>query len=308
MTKTAVGKITWKEEFKRNWKVYAILLIPASYFLVFKYLPMAGIVIAFQDYKATAGIFGSEWIGFMNFTELFSGGHFLTVLRNTSVMAFLNLTLGFFAPVALGIMILQLRNKRFSQVSQTVIYIPYFISAAVVCSLAREFLSDSGAVTRFLMLFGLEEKNWLANNGPSFWLINTFMGIWQGAGHGAIIYITAIHGISRDLYEAAGIDGAGRWKQLIYVTLPGLLPVIAMLFILQMGVVFIVGFDKVLLLYMPSTYEYSDVLMSYTYRMAFGSSNNFGLSAASGLLQSVIGTILIIVGNKIFLAQPLRNE
>jgi ABC-type polysaccharide transport system permease subunit len=262
-------------------------------------MPLGGILMAFENYKVSKGLFGSDWVGFDNFKELFTGEMFPLAMRNTVAMAVLNLTIGFIAPVILGLLIGQLRSHRFSRTVQTVSYMPYFVSAVVCCSLTREFLNDTGAITQLLSSFGLEKQNWLANNSPSFWLINTFLGVWQGAGYSAIIYIATIHGINRDLYEASAIDGAGRWKQLCCITIPGVLPIIVMMFTIQIGVVFVTGFDKVLLLYMPSTYEHSDVLMTYTYRMAFGSSNSFGLSTASGLLQSIIGTTLLIVGNKL---------
>lgn len=299
MTKSMLGKKTWQYDFKKNWILYAIFLIPFVFFLIFKYIPMAGILMSFQDYKVSKGLLGSTWVGLDNFKELFSGDQFPIALRNTCAMAVLNLTLGFIAPVVLGLLVGQLQSKKFSRVVQTVTYMPYFVSAVVCCSLAAEFLNDTGAITQFLSMFGLETKNWLANNGPSFWFINCFLGIWQGAGYGSIIYIATIAGINKDQYEAACIDGASRWQRLKNVTLPGVMPVIVMMFTMQVGLVFMTGFDKILLLYMPSTYEFSDCLSTYTYRMAFGSSNNFALSTASGLLQSIVGTILLITGNKL---------
>lgn len=296
---TYVDKKTWKEDFKKNKALYLIFLIPATYFIIFNYAPMVGILMAFQNYKVSKGIFGSEWVGLSNFIELFSGDQFPLALRNTSMMAILNLTLGFIAPIILGLLISQLRSKRRSRFVQTVTYMPYFVSAVVVASLAQEFLNDTGAVTMLLTKLGFEKQNWLANNSAVFWFINCFLGIWQGAGYGAIMYIAAISNISNDHYEAAAIDGANRWKSLIHITIPGILPVIVMTFTIQIGLVFRVGFDKVLLLYMPSTYEYSDVLYTYTYRMGFGASNNFGLSTASGLFQSIVSTILLLTGNKL---------
>lgn len=293
------NKVSLKKDLKKNGILYLIFLIPASYLIIFKYIPMVGILMAFQNYKVTKGLFGSQWVGLKNFIELFSGDQFPIALRNTCVMALLNLTLGFIVPVILGLLISQLRSKRLSRTVQTVTYLPFFVSAVVVCSLAQEFLNDTGAITQVLSLFGLEKQNWLAVNGPSFWIINTFLGVWQGAGYGAIVYIATINGISSDLYEAAAIDGANRWKQLTNVTIPGVLPIIVMMFTIQIGLVFTSGFDKVLLLYMPSTYEYSDVLSTYTYRMAFGSSISYGISTASGLFQSVVATVLLITGNKL---------
>lgn len=297
-TKT-YDKKSWRYDLKKNWMLYLIFLIPGVYLFIFRYIPMAGVLMAFQDYKVSKGLFGSTWVGLQNFIELFTGEQFPLALRNTCAMALLNLTLGFIAPVFLGLVISQLRSKRGSRAVQTITYMPYFVSAVVCCSLAREFLSDTGAITQFLTMLGAENQNWLANNSPVFWFINCFLGIWQGAGYGAIVYIAAISNISYELYEAAAIDGASRFQRVLHVTIPGVLPLIIMMFTMQIGLIFMTGFDKVLLLYMPATYEFSDCLSTYTYRMAFGSSNSYGLSTASGLFQSVVGTILMIAGNKI---------
>lgn len=292
-------KRTWKQDLKRNWPLYMIFLIPAAYFIIFKYIPMVGILMAFEDYKPAKGLLGSTWVGMQNFVELFTGDQFPLAIRNTCAMALLNLTFGFAAPVLLGLLISQLRSPKASRAVQTVTYMPYFVSAVVCCALAQEFLNDTGAITQMLSVFGFDKQNWLAVNSPVFWIINCCLGIWQGAGYGAIIYIASIANISHELYEAAAIDGATRFQRLWHVTIPGVLPIIIMMFTMHIGLVFMTGFDKVLLIYMPSTYTFSDCLSTYTYRMAFGSGSNFGLSTASGLFQSIVGTILLITGNKI---------
>lgn len=294
-------KITWKEDFRKNWKLYLIFLIPAAYFIIFKYIPIGGIIMAFQHYSSGKGIFGSPLVGLSNFIELFSGDMFPLAIRNTCAMALMNLTFGFTAPVILGLLISTLQSKSASRVVQTVTYMPYFVSAVVCCSLAREFLNDTGAITQFFTaVFGLEKQNWLSVNSPIFWVINCCLGIWQGAGYSAIIYIASINNISNDLYEAAAIDGATRFKRVLHITIPSVMPIIVMMFTMQLGLVFMTGFDKVLLIYQPSTYTFSDCLTTYTYRMAFGSSgNNFGLSTASGLFQSVVATFLLVSGNKL---------
>ena len=286
-------------DFKRNWKVYLIFLIPASYFIVFHYMAMPGILMAFEEYSPQKGLLGSTWVGLTNFRELFTGDEFLQVLRNTSMIALLNLTLGFVAPVILGLLVSQLRMQRMSRVVQTVTYMPYFVSAVVCCTIAKEFLGQNGAITNFLTLFGVENQNLLAINGPSFWLINCLLGIWQMAGYSSIVYITAIAAVDKNLYDAAAIDGANRWQMMKRITLPSIKPLVIMMFTMQIGLVFKQGFDKVLLLYMPTTYEYSDVLYTYTYRMAFGSSRAYGISTASGLFQSVIGMALLLLGNSL---------
>ena len=169
-----------------------------------------------------------------------------------------------------------------------------------MCSLATEFLSEKGAITQLLCLFGADKQNWLANPDiPVFWLIYTLLGVWQGMGWGSIVYVAAIHNVSGELHEAAAIDGANRFQRIMKVTLPGILPLIIMLWTMNIGMVFKMVGNNILLLYMPKTYDVADVLSTYTYRMSFGGSANYGLSTASGLFQSVLGTILLVVSNKL---------
>jgi len=292
-------KLPWKQDFQRNWVLYALFIPVALYFILFNYIPMVGIVIAFQDFKIARGIFGSEWIGLTNFIDLFTGDAFPLVIRNTVMMALLGLTLGFIAPIILALVVSEMPWKGYRRAVQTISYMPNFVAAVVVVALVREFLGTNGAITQILSMVGLEKQNWLANpNIPVFWLINNFTDIWQGAGFGTIVYIAAIGNVSGDLFEAAAIDGANRWQRLIKITLPSILPLIIMLLTLRIGLVFVVGFDKILLMYMPATYDVADVLTTYTYRMAFGAGGgNYGLSAASGLFQSVVGTFLLLTSN-----------
>lgn len=290
----------WKYDFWRNWKLYVIFIPVLVYFAIFHYAPMFGLLMSFERFRPSKGIFGSEWVWFDNFKDLFTGDTFFNVLRNTTAMAFLNLTVGFAAPVILAMLISELRYKKYTRTVQIISYMPYFVSAVVVTTLASEFLSSTGALTMVLTWFGFDAQNWLANpNIPVFWLINTFLEIWQGAGWGAIIYVAAIANINGELHEAAAIDGANRWNRMWKITFPGILPLIIVMFTMRIGLVFRQGFDKVLLLYMPSTYNVSDCLYTYTYRMAFGQTVNYGISTASGLFQSVIGTTLLLVSNKL---------
>ena len=291
---------SWKYDLMQNWQLYLLFIPVLLLFLIFHYAPMFGLLMAFERFKPSRGIFGSEWIGMENFRELFTGDTFINVLRNTTAMALLNLTVGFCAPVILAMMISELRIKKFTRPVQIMSYMPYFVSAVVVTTLASEFLSSTGALTMVLSWFGFDQQNWIANpNVPVFWLINTFMEIWQGAGWGSIIYIAAIANVNGDLHEAAAIDGANRWHRMWKITFPTILPLIIVMFTMRIGLVFRQGFDKVLLLYMPSTYEVADCLYTYTHRMAFGQTVNYGLSTASGLFQSIIGSTLLIISNKL---------
>ncbi|MBR3015513.1 MAG: sugar ABC transporter permease [Clostridia bacterium] len=288
----------WKRDFKENWILYVLFLPVLAYFIIFHYIPMSGIFMAFEDYKVTKGLFGSEWVGLEKFIELFEDEQFWLALRNSGAMALFNLTLGFVAPIILALLITSIKPSKGTRTLQTITYLPNFVSAVVVCSLASQFLDLNGGITRILSLLGFEQQNWLANSDvPVFWLINTGIGIWQGAGWGAIVYIAAIYNINGDLHEAAAIDGANRWQRLTHITLPGILPMIMMMFTLKIGLVFREGFDKVLLLYMPLTYDTADCLHTYTYRMAFGGMPDYSLSTASGLFQSVIATALLVFSN-----------
>ena len=270
----------WKRDFKENWILYVLFLPVLAYFIIFHYIPMSGIFMAFEDYKVTKGLFGSEWVGLEKFIELFEDEQFWLALRNSGAMALFNLTLGFVAPIILALLITSIKPSKGTRTLQTITYLPNFVSAVVVCSLASQFLDLNGGITRILSLLGFEQQNWLANSDvPVFWLINTGIGIWQGAGWGAIVYIAAIYNINGDLHEAAAIDGANRWQRLTHITLPGILPMIMMMFTLKIGLVFREGFDKVLLLYMPLTYDTADCLHTYTYRMAFGGMPDYSLSA-----------------------------
>lgn len=288
----------WKRDMQENWKLYLMFIPVAAYFIVFHYIPMGGIAMAFQDYKVTRGLFGSEWIGLENFIMLMEDESFLLALRNSFAMALCNLTIGFVMPILLALLITSIKPGRHTRTIQTITYLPNFVSSVVVCALAAEFLGNKGALTALLTALGFEQQNWLANSDiPVFWLLNTGINVWQGCGWRAIVYIAAIYNINGDLHEAAAIDGANRWQRLLYIVLPGIMPMIMMMLTMRIGLVFREGFDKVLLLYMPITYETSDCLHTFTYRMAFAGMPDYGLSTASGLFQSVIATILLVVSN-----------
>ncbi len=291
-------KDPWRLDLKKNKVLYLLFIPSAVYFFIFNYMPMVGVVSAFQDFNMRRGIWGSTWVGLDNFIELFTGETFFQVMRNTSAIALMNITIGFVVPIILAVLISEVKARPFKRSVQTISYMPYFVAAVVVTTLVREFLGSAGGITQVLTAMGLEKQNWIANaNIPVFWLVICFMEIWQNAGYGAIVYVAAISSVNGDLYEACAIDGANRWKRLWCITLPSILPTIIMMLTLKAGTILMTGFDKVLLLYMPATYNVSDVLYTYTYRMAFTGTPNYGLSAASGLFQSLIGTTLLLLSN-----------
>lgn len=294
-------RISWKRDFQRNWPVY-VLFIPAFvYTLVLSYIPMVGLLMAFENYSTTKGLFASQWVGFANFIDLFTGEEFLRALRNTIIISLMKCTIGFVMPIAFALVLSLVKNKKFKRIVQTFSYMPNFVAAVVVVALVQEFLSENGIITIILSKFGLPVQNWLANPDiPVFWVIYLVMGIWQSVGWGSIMYVSAIATVSGDLHEAAAIDGASRMQRLFKITLPCIKPMIIMMFVVGIGTSFIAGFDNILLLYMPSTYEVADTLYTYTYRMAFTAGmSNYGLSTASGLFQSVVATVLLIGSNAI---------
>ncbi len=299
--KIAAPKVTWKVDFKRNWPVYVLFLPAFIYTLVLSYIPMFGIVMAFENYEVNKGFFKSDWIGLQNFITLFTADEFPRALRNTVVIALLRITIGFVMPIVFAFLLSMLKRKKYKRTVQTFSYMPNFVAAVVVAALVKEFLTKDGPITLLLThLFNAENQNWLANgNIPVFWVIYLIMGIWQGIGWGSIMYVAAISTVSGDLHEAAAIDGATRFQRMFKITLPCIMPTIIMMFVLNVGISFSAGFDNILLLYMPSTYNVADTIFTYTYRMAFTTGSNYGLSAASGLFQSIVGTILLLGSNYI---------
>ncbi|MDO5424179.1 MAG: ABC transporter permease subunit [Eubacteriales bacterium] len=299
-TKKNPYAVSWKKDWQKNKTVYLIFLPVFLYFLIFHYLPMFGLVMAFQDFSLAKGVFRSPFNGLDNFIELFSGEAFPNALKNTLIMAAFSLTIGFAAPIVFALLITSVKNKKLRRTCQTISYLPNFVAAVVVTSLVKMFLTYDGPLTALLTSLGFEQQNWLANDKPPvFWVINCLMGVWQSFGYGSILFVASIMNINGDLHEAAAIDGATRWQRIWKITIPSIMPMIVMMFVLQIGLIFKTGSDKILLLYMPQTYSVADCLYTYTYRLGFGSSPDFGLAAASGLFQSVAGTVLLLLSNKL---------
>lgn len=284
-------------EWKKHWCLYIMAIPLILYYFIFHYIPMFGLVISFQNYTPSKGIWGSDFIGFKNFVDFFSSPYFGQLLINTVRISVTQLLFSFPSPIILALLINEIRNKMFRQVTQTLSYLPHFISLAVVCGMIKDFTLDTGIVNDIVALFGGERQSMLTN--PKLFVpIYIVSDIWQHLGWNSIIYISALAGIDQQLYEAAQIDGANKWKQMIHVTLPGILPTIVIMFLLQIGNVLNVGFEKIILLYNPLTYETADVLSSFIYRRGL-QDFNWGYSTAAGMFNSVINTLLLIIANKI---------
>lgn len=284
----------------RHNKILWIMLLPViAYYIIFCYLPMFGIVIAFEDFSPALGVFKSRWVGLKNFVDFFSGIYAWRLIRNTFLMGLYDIAVNFTAPIIFALLLNEIGNKFFKRLSQTISYMPYFISVVVVCGLVINFTSSSGVISTFVAwIAGTTPENLLAN--PAYFrAINVLSGLLQGLGYGSIIYLAALSSVSQELYEAARIDGAGYFQQMLHITLPAIAPTIILMLIMRIGMIMGTGGDKILLLYSPATYETADVISTYTYRMAFDGAGNYGLSAAVGLFNSVINTILLLAANGI---------
>jgi putative aldouronate transport system permease protein len=285
-------------DFRRDFYLILLVLPAVVYYLVFHYLPMYGIVIAFKSFSIARGISGSPWAGLKWFREFFGSFYFGRIVSNTVVLSLSNLAFSFPAPIVFALLLNELRNQAYKRVVQTVSYLPHFVSMVVVVGIMVNFLSPvDGIVGRLLVLLGGKPINFMFE--PRwFRSLYVISGIWQNTGWNAIVYIAAIASINPELYEAAYMDGAGRWGQLFHVTLPGILPTVVILLILNFGNVMSVGFEKVLLMYNPSTYETADIISTYVYRRGvLGSQYSFG--AAVGFFNSVVNVCLLLAVNRI---------
>lgn len=284
-----------KADFRKNWLIYLMLVPVIVYLLVFCYAPMYGIVIAFKDFKPRLGIMGSDWVGLKYFKEFVGSVFFGRTLKNTLMLSGLNLLFGFCAPIVFAILLNEVRNLRFKKVVQTVTYLPHFITTVIIASLILIFTDSDGFITQIAnSIIGHEGS--LIGDKHMFRPIYVISDIWQSFGWGSIVYLAAIMGINPELYEAARIDGANKFKQIIHVTLPGMLPIIVIMFIMAVGGLMNVGWEKAFLLQSPVTYDTSDIISTFVYRKGF-EDMNYSYSAAVGLFNSMINLILLAGAN-----------
>lgn len=273
------------------------MLIPVIlYYIVFKYGPLYGATIAFEDYNLTKGIWGSPWVGFKHFNMFFESPYFFRVMRNTVMISLYSLIFAFPAPILLALVLNEIRYAYFKRFVQSVTYLPHFISLVVVCGFVIDFLARDGVITDLIVLLGGERNNLLAQ-AESFRTIYIASGIWQEIGWGSIIYLAALSGINPELYEAAKVDGAGRLRQIRNITIPGILSTIMILLIMKIGNLLDIGYEKIILLYTPTTYETADVISTFVYRKGILEGAAFSYSTAVGLFQSVLNFSLLIFAN-----------
>ena len=284
------------QAIRRHWILYALALPVMLYYILFHYLPMFGVVIAFQDYRVTRGILRSDWVGLENFWDFFQSIYAWPTIRNTLSISVLGLIFGFPAPILLALLLNEVKQARFKKTVQTITYVPHFISLVVICSMVRDFCATRGLFNVILGLFGGSGVNWLTQ--PAwFYPIYIISGIWQNVGWDSIIYMAAFAGIDAELYEAATVDGASRLRRIWHVTLPGIAPTITILLILRIGSLMSVGYEKIILLYNPTIYETADVISTYVYRRGL-IDGEYSFATAVGLMNSVINFILLIAADR----------
>lgn len=286
-----------KKDFRRNRALYLLVLPVLIFYIVFHYKPMYGAIIAFKDYSPGIGMADSPWVGFANFTRFFNGPYFTRLIRNTLLLSLYSLLFGFPAPIILALLLNEVRNKKFKSVTQTITYLPHFISMIVVTGMISNFCLSNGLFNDIIVLFG-GERSPLLQNPNLYRTIYVASSIWQEVGWGSIIYLSALSGVDAQLYEAAAIDGAGKWKQMLHVTLPGISPTIITMLILKMGSLMSLGYEKTILLYNASTYETADIISSYTYRVGL-LDQDWSYSTAIGLFNSVINCVLLVISNRL---------
>ncbi len=286
-----------KSDMRRNYPLYLLMIPVLAYYIIFCYKPMYGAVIAFKEYSPSLGILGSPWVGFDQFIKFFTAPDFARILKNTLVISITSIVFGFPAPIILALLFNEMRNAKFKSVAQTISYLPHFVSLVVVCGLIKTFVSQGGIIFQLATALGAKNIGMLSRP-ECFVPIYVLSGIWQEIGWGSIIYLAALSSIDQELYEAAKIDGAGKWKQTLHVTLPGIAPTIIIMFILRMGSLLSVGYEKIILLYNPLIYETSDVISSYVYRVGLGQ-QSWSYSSAVGLVNSVVNFGIIMLTNRI---------
>nr|WP_219916345.1 ABC transporter permease subunit [Mesobacillus foraminis] len=284
-------------KIRKDWQLYTLLILPIIYLLIFKYGPMVGNVIAFRRFMPGGNIYGEEWVGLHYFNMFINDPVFWNVFKNTLMLGGLGLLFTFPMPIIFALLLNEVKSRKFKKFVQTASYLPHFLSIVIIAGMILQLTAINGSINALVEFF-TGSKITFMQQAEWFRTIYISSEIWQGMGWGAILYLAALTTIDDSLYEAAKIDGANRWKQTLHITIPGILPTIVTLLILNIGSFMAVGFEKVLLLYNPLTYETSDVISTYLYRIGL-ESNNFSYATAIGLFESLIGLILVLTANSI---------
>jgi putative aldouronate transport system permease protein len=292
-----VKRRSWRHSLRRDWQLYSLAVLPLLFFAVFRYLPMLGNVIAFRRYHPGGDLFGETWVGLRYFRLFWNDSTFWHVFANTLLLGALTLLFLFPMPIVLALLLNEVRTRFLKRFVQTISYLPHFLSVVVVVGIIVQTISIDGVINQGLRAIGHEPISFIQQPG---WFRSIYISseMWQTVGWGTILYLAALTTIDHDLYEAARIDGASRWRQTWHVTLPGIRPTMMTLLILNIGTFLAVGFEKILLLENPLTYPTADVISTYLYRVGVVS-GSFSYAAAIGLFESVIGLILVLSANAI---------
>jgi len=268
-------------------------------FIVFSYIPMGGLLLAFKEYKFNAGILGSPWVGFKYFEKFFNDYQSGQLIRNTLIISCMKLFVGLPFPILLALMFNEIKNKWFKNIAQSISYLPHFLSWVVVIGLVQRVLApNTGLLNEAIDYFGGDGSIFYMNDANYFYQIMFGSHIWKSIGWDSIIYLAAIAGINQDMYEAAKIDGASKWKEIWHITLPSITPTIVILFILSLGSILSAGFDQIYLLRMPGNMQLADILDTYVIRVGL-QGGQYGYATAVGMMQGVIGLVLVVIANRI---------
>ena len=291
-------KYSWqniKKDFKKNKALFLMGLPTVAFFIIFCYIPMGGLLMAFENYKPNLGLLHSKFVGIANFQSFFQSIYFGRVLRNTIILSLLQLCIEFPFTILFALLLNELASQKYKRTVQTISYMPNFISMVVVAGIIVDFCSSDGAITSIVSLFTGSNQNLLSI--PGYWrTIYVVSDLWQGVGFGSILYVAALAGIDKSLYEAAEIDGANRAQRIWHITIPGIMGTIMIMLILRIGQMLSVGYEKTILMYNPQIYETADIISSFVYRKGLQESD-YGYSTAVSLFNSVINFALLVISN-----------
>ncbi|MDR0858875.1 MAG: ABC transporter permease subunit [Oscillospiraceae bacterium] len=291
-----------KKDWMINKAVYFMALPMLIYFIIFNWLPIGGMMLAFEEYSSRGGTLGSQYIGFQNFVDFFATSYLARIFRNTIVISLMSMAINFPAPIILALLLNEMENQLYKKVIQTVSYMPYFISTVVICGIIKDFVANDGPITYALYNMGvISTRQDLLTSGLAFRFFRPIFVIsnaWQSTGYGSIIFLAMLSSVDQELYEAAKIDGAGRWKQTLHVTIPGILPIIMLMLIMQVSSLLNVAMEKILLLYAATNYEVSDVIMTFVYRSGLQQGRQ-GYATAVQIFNSLISMALLLISNSV---------
>jgi len=296
-SRNLIYRIRVRKDLRMNKWVYLMAIPVIAYYLIFCYWPMYGAVIAFQNYRVGAGFWGSPWVGLKHFASFFNTPTAWQLIRNTFLLSFFSFLWGFPMPIIFALLLNELHSNKYKRFVQSMSYLPYFISTVVIAGIIRDLVGTEGLVNTIISSLGGTRMNMLLKP-QLFRTIYVASGIWTGLGWGSIVYLAALMNIDPTLYEAAVIDGAGRWKQAVHISLPSIVPTIVVLLILNIGSLMSVGFEKVMLLYNPVTYDTADVIATFVYRRGLEMAD-YSFATAVGLMNSVINFALIVTANTV---------